>query len=93
MAQKLVKLEKGRPRHVVITYRPGKLICYVNGKLIKESGSIQGDLGNWDPRHVLLFGDEYEGGHRYWRGTLRDVRIYDRALSADEVKARHDAGD
>ncbi len=81
---KLCKLRTDRAQRVVITYRPGQLSCYVDGKLAMKTGRIQGDFSNWDSKQTLLFGDERDD-HRYWTGRLKDVKIHSRALSPDQA--------
>lgn len=41
----------------------------------------------WQPDYPLLLGNE-RGGQRPWRGTVQEVAIFDRAMSAAEVAAR-----
>lgn len=44
-------------------------------------------FNDWQPDYPLLLGNE-RGGQRPWRGTVQEVAIFDRALSAAEVAAR-----
>ncbi len=81
---KLYRLRAGRAQRVVITYRPGQLSCYVDGKLVMKTDKIQGDFSNWDSKQTLMFGDERDD-HRYWNGRLKDVKIHSRALSPAEA--------
>jgi hypothetical protein len=74
----------GPPLHVVITYRPGQLMGFINGQEVYRGESVQGDFASWAPHH-LLFGDEFDGS-RDWAGTLEGVAIYNRALEPDEVQ-------
>ena len=60
------------PLHVVVTYRPGRLTGYVDGKEVYRGESVQGDFSNWSPQH-LLFGDEFDG-QRDWAGDARRRR-------------------
>ena len=72
--------------HVAMTYDGAALNVYVNGQLdatIAASGRI-----NSIPDPVFL-GTE---GARYFIGLLDEVAIYNRALSATEIKAIYDAG-
>jgi hypothetical protein len=72
--------------HVAMTYDGAALNLYVNGELdatIAASGHI-----NSIPDPVFL-GTE---GSRYFIGLLDEVAIYNRALSATEIKAIYDAG-
>jgi ferric-dicitrate binding protein FerR (iron transport regulator) len=77
------KLVAGEANHVIVSYQPGKLVCYRNGKQVFAGNQIQGDFSGWSAQH-LLFGDEY-GGERNWAGSLEGVAIYNRVLDADEA--------
>lgn len=81
----LCRIAAGRPVHTVVTYRPGDLRVYTNGVEAVATRAVTGNLGNWEPAH-LLFGDEWTGD-RDWAGELEGVAIYSRCLSAEE--ARH----
>jgi hypothetical protein len=85
----LCPIPAGSPVHVVVTYRPGRLTGYIDGKEVYRGESVQGDFSNWAPHH-LLFGDEFDG-NRQWAGTLEGVAIYNRALEPSEVQ-RNAAG-
>ena len=77
-------IRAGSPLHVVVTYQPGRLVGYVDGKEVYRGESVQGDLSNWAPHH-LVFGDEFDG-NRDWSGTLEGVAIYSRALEPGEIQ-------
>ena len=83
----LFEVEAGRTYHVVVSYRPGSLSCYVDGKRVLETDRVSGDFSNWEPMH-LLFGDEWDGG-RDWSGKLEGVAIYSRAVSEAEARHKH----
>lgn len=76
-------LVPGAPNHIIVSYQPGRLVCYLNGKQVYESDQIQGDFRDWSAQH-LLFGDEY-GGRRDWAGTLEGVAIYNRFIGPEEA--------
>jgi hypothetical protein len=80
----LGSIAAGVPSHVAVTYRPGELAAYVNGKQIYRGKAVTGDLQNWTAQHLLV-GDEFNG-ERDWAGTLEGVAIYNRALEAAEVE-------
>ncbi len=70
-----------QPQHVVISYTPGKLRGWLNGKLALEK-EISGQL----PWQNAAFADGLHFGGReqmgtLWRGTIEGVAIYCRALS------------
>jgi hypothetical protein len=76
--------------HVAGVYRRGETIqLWVNGELRSETAISMRDLnhgqdsftpsiGSYSPKHFELF-------KGFWRGTIDDVRIYDRALGEEEI--------
>lgn len=68
--------------HVSAVKRGGVLRLYVDGKVVAESTRF--DPAKFDLRteEPLLIG---AGAGDYFNGTLADVRLYDRALSAEEI--------
>ena len=79
----LCRLVAGQPQHVVVAYRPGELVCYLNGRRIYHDGRLSGDFRNWQ-RYAVTVGDN-QRGQRDWAGTLEGLAIYDRFLGDDEV--------
>jgi len=79
----LCQIKQGEPMHVVVSYYPGNLYCYVNGETVYQGNDIQGDFNNWEACH-LLFGDEYIG-ERNWTGRLKNVAIYSRFIAPKEA--------
>jgi hypothetical protein len=84
---RLGKIEPGRQYHVAVSYRPGLLEWFIDGKPGKKD--ISGDFKSWEPAK-LAFGNTQGGGHP-WNGSLRGVRIFNRVLIAEKVAARHKA--
>lgn len=82
----LCKVEAGRPTHLVVTYAPGLLAAYRDGKEVLTSAAVQGDFSNWEP-HSLLLGDEQDGG-RDWAGRAECVAVYNRFVRPEEAAAR-----
>ena len=77
--------------HVVYTRSSaGDVNFYINDTLV-ETGTVAGDLSNWNASYVFGLGNEVSGG-RPWLGTLDLVAIYDRALTASEVTQNFDVG-
>lgn len=77
-------------RHIVLTYDGTEERVYVDGELRKHSRRLRGSFHNWDPEHLLVFGNE-ASALRPWRGRLGLVALYDRALAPHEVAANHRA--
>jgi mono/diheme cytochrome c family protein len=80
-----------RPTHVVFTRdRSGKAKLYVDGHE-KAARVASGDLSNWDGNFRLALANELSRD-RAWQGTLHVAAVFDRALSAEEVRQNHAAG-
>lgn len=88
----LCTLAIGVPNHIIVTYRPGRLVCYRNGEKVHDSDRINGGFDNWEP-HRFLIGDEY-GGERLWYGAVEGIALYNRFMDDDEARlnARHYIG-
>ncbi len=84
----ICELEAGKTYHVIASYFPGKLLCYVNGEKVLDTDTVQGDLSNWAKDQHLLFGDEHDRG-RDWHGRLEGVAIYSRFISPDEAAMKY----
>ncbi|WP_435017906.1 LamG-like jellyroll fold domain-containing protein [Tundrisphaera sp. TA3] len=72
-------------RHLAAIREGARLSIFVDGRRVASSSSTANtaplDLANRAPLRVGI------GGHDHFRGRLSDLRLYDRALSADEVAA------
>ncbi|HEY3964433.1 MAG TPA: LamG-like jellyroll fold domain-containing protein [Planctomycetaceae bacterium] len=77
------KLAADQFNHVIVSYKPGRIVCYLNGQLVFDGNQIEGDFSGWTAQH-LLFGDEY-AGERNWAGSLEGVAIYNRFVEPDEA--------
>ena len=69
--------------HVAITRRDGFVCAYLNGAMI---GSVTGALPAINSE-ALEMGRDRPGSTEYFYGAMDEVRLYNRALSAAEVKA------
>jgi len=71
--------------HLVGTYDGDKLRTYVNGSLVGTSVSYTGSIGTNDQPlrigKVYIYGDTYQ-----FDGLIDEVRIYNRALGAEEIQ-------
>ncbi|MBI3777027.1 MAG: LamG domain-containing protein [Gammaproteobacteria bacterium] len=81
------------PQHVVATFdqTAGRKI-YLDGVdtgLADPQG--KGDLAIWDPGYSFILGNE-KTNDRLWKGVFYLVAIYNRPLSAAQVKQNFDAG-
>ena len=69
--------------HVVGVIDDGTSSLYVDGAKQVQEGAV--DLT--DSGIIAYIGKQYgdDSSHRYWNGLIDDVRIYDRALSEQEI--------
>ena len=86
------------PVHVAVVYRPdGRIELYRNGQ---PYGSGYGPANERAGLQVfeagkahLLFGRRHTGGgNAFFRGEIEEARLYDQALTPDEVQASFQAG-
>jgi len=83
-------LPEGRWTHVAVTFGQGSLRIYVDGRVAAESANLRGKITPTDLS--LRLGADSQGQSRFV-GRMDDVRIYRKALTADEIgalmRARH----
>lgn len=79
----LGKLLPGRPTHVLVSYRPGRLDAYRDGEPA-AGRDLEGDFFRWRPR-PLVFGASLRDGGGAWSGFLEGVAFYGRAFSPEEA--------
>lgn len=79
-------------QHVVLTYSAtdGRRI-YVNGKLIDLIDEGKSPLASWDDSFALILGREASNNY-VWRGNIRLLAIYNRALSQEQITQNYDIG-
>ena len=70
--------------HIVWTQDGNGVKLYVNGV---NKGLIGTNSGEWWTNHLSAFMTNIGCGWAYFNGLIDDVRIYNRALSADEIQA------
>ena len=76
-------IEPGVTTHVAVTYRPGRLTCYRNGRRGARVDANEPFAARGAYR--LILGDTYAGGSD-WAGMLEGVALYARELSDSEVR-------
>jgi hypothetical protein len=77
--------------HIVGVYENGKAEIYLNGKLDSSTTGWDSSLILPNPR-VLRIGDNHPGASEWFDGIIDEGMIFNRALSADEVKALYQSG-
>jgi len=77
--------------HIVMTYDNLTLKLYLNGKF-ENSGIEDGPVGNIET-YIYIGSNKAGCGNAYpFSGSIDDVRIYNRALSAEEVRYHYNRG-
>jgi hypothetical protein len=87
------KVNDGKWHHCAVTYNSGVHEVWIDGK--KEVSNNFGSYPLWtgDDQPWVFGGKERgEGGGEHYHGELDDVRIYDYALSIEEITAIHNEG-
>jgi hypothetical protein len=69
---------------LTVTWDGADIKYYINGELKDTKGWV-GTLPNSDSK--LIIGSDPPGSTEYFKGVMDDLRIYDYALSDDEIKA------
>ena len=80
------KLVPGKPQHLLVSYRPGRLVAYQDGRQVLETDALKGDLASWLDGSSLALGADPDGG-RDFRGTLEGVALYHRPFEPAEAAA------
>ncbi|MBA3685083.1 MAG: hypothetical protein H0W72_07550 [Planctomycetes bacterium] len=71
----------GQSQRIVVSCASGQVACYHNGVRLAQSPAVSADPSAWSGRLTL--------GGGTWAGTVSDVMVLSRAISADEAVA-HD---
>jgi serine/threonine protein kinase len=76
-------------QHVIVSFRPGRLAIYLNGKPSGERTDLPGDLSGWRHEELkLLLGNEATA-QRPWTGRIEKIAVYSRFIEAAEAAQRH----
>ncbi|HIG27526.1 MAG TPA: hypothetical protein EYQ50_06890, partial [Verrucomicrobiales bacterium] len=79
------KFETEQWYHLAGTYDGKEMKVYVNGKLSASSKNQQGDI-HYPEKTFYEIGAYHDENERYpMKGMLREIRLYDRLLNADEI--------
>jgi len=70
--------------HVAATLVNGEKKLYINGRLVGQT-SAAFSLNTQQPLRIGAGGSETAAGNYFFRGYIDEVRLYDRALSAEEI--------
>jgi uncharacterized membrane protein len=75
--------------HIVGVYNGQNLTMYVNGTLQSAASALTGSVNN--SVYNLTIGRQSDIDDAFFNGSIDEVRIYSRALSADEIRAHYEA--
>jgi sialidase-1 len=76
----------GEWHHVALTRNEEELVMYVDGVRGGSAGPVAGSVSD-DARTGIRVGARVDGVNNPFRGRLDEVWLFDRALTADEVRA------
>ncbi len=77
-----ISVNDGQWHHAAGVYDGSKLYLYVDGKL-DVSSNASGDINAND--HPVYIGENAEQTGRFWNGLIDDVRIYNYAISGEQI--------
>ncbi|MGK0189127.1 MAG: hypothetical protein ACI9R3_004944 [Verrucomicrobiales bacterium] len=80
-----LRIEEDRPFHLVLTVLEDKLALYIDGAMLGEINHSRKSTGGWQSG-TLIIGDPAPGNVEGWEGEIEGVAIFDRALTAGEIK-------
>jgi hypothetical protein len=81
------QLAPGLPSHLLVTYRPGRLVAYQNGRRVLDTDAVQGDLRDWRDGVRLAVGADPLGGGRDFAGRVEGIALYTRFFEPQEAAA------
>lgn len=82
----LVRLVPNQLNHLIVSYAPGKLGVYLNGKRVILPNPWTGGLSKWTPQPLIL-GDSAKGDHN-WPGSMENIGLFSREISEAEARQR-----
>ncbi|VAX39531.1 hypothetical protein MNBD_PLANCTO02-1726 [hydrothermal vent metagenome] len=85
---KFGKIDPGKRHHLLISYREGTLICFLNGKGVLKSSAIKGKLENWQAGRLVLGGKQKNSDR--WYGAFESLSIHGRTIDRTEAFDRYD---
>jgi hypothetical protein len=77
----------GTWKHLVYIRKDGVIHIYIQGELKSDSYTLNTDLYNEDHPLFIASTRIQQRGTREFKGIIDNVRVYDRALSKDEIEA------
>ncbi|OPZ30911.1 MAG: hypothetical protein BWZ02_00502 [Lentisphaerae bacterium ADurb.BinA184] len=84
-AYEIATLADTRPHHLVVSYKPGTLVAFMDGRRVFATDQVTGNLA-WGYGE-LCFGDNHNGGRHRWHGRIEGVALYHRFVAEAEAAA------
>jgi hypothetical protein len=78
--------------HIVGVWTGSTVSIYINGKFENSLAANITLAGGSSDNYLRIGRDGWDGGPAYFPGTIDDVRIYNRALSDNEIKQLYSLG-
>lgn len=76
-----------KPSHLLVSYKPGRLVVFINGNKLVDTDALKGGFQQWE-HGTLVFGSGY-GGRGSWSGKLEGIAIYRRAIGQKEARGKY----
>ena len=80
----LFEIPDRKTHHLVISYRTGELVAWLDGKRIFETNQVRGTFAKWENFPVVVGADVSE--KRSWAGILEGIAIYNRFVTENEAR-------
>ena len=78
----VASVNDGKWNHVLVTHKNSEVIMYING----EVDSVHSSSSPTSSSESFYVGRERPGANRFFDGSIDNVRIYNRALSGNEIR-------
>ncbi len=82
----LVRLPRDQARHLIVSYAPGNLAVFVDGRRVLLTDPPTVPVAGWTLQ-ALLMGDASGGAHN-WPGLMEGVGLFGREIGASEARQR-----
>jgi hypothetical protein len=76
---------------LVWSHTENKIRIYKNGNLVNESDWVDASINQNRTNSVFLGGGIYTWNTAYWSGRITKVKLYNKALTTNEVKQNFEA--
>lgn len=80
-----LKMATNKWYHAAVTYDGATVRFYLNGQVDTNQPAVALRFGVVN--EPLILGADFPGGDEFFKGTIRDARVYGRALGASEIQA------